>query len=396
MKTQYLTMNQVPLSHSFFAALLCLFAFTANAQAVESCLSRLWGGSNEETTYSPPYRPGELNSISTSTQPRDAASTQPLIMGQSPYSGSNVYVAPPSYTSMSPQKNVMQPVVTHQWSYSRITSTQYKPVQTIDPMTGRVSTFYRLEESKTLLPWLHRKEVVKYEPQPVHGDAVVGLSKPSSTTVLYDPCGNLVAYGSPQPIAPTSRESFALSEPISSATAVTYVTPRISSMQHNSGTETVPNYGTPRLLDPQWRSTTSGSDPANEVPTVGTSSRSSQSVTRPPSNIEQVSYMPLIKKEEFAPIEPFSVEKFEAEQAKKTQAAAKDAPRTRSGDGNTETESSALTPRALAKPDKKSRGETVLTPAPKTISLSASQDSSAAYTRGKAQPNYKPLTMRLN
>jgi|GEM_PF-5202477 len=75
-------------------------------------------------------------------------------------------VCPPQTTTV--QRTFLQPEIGHEWTFSRIRSTSYEEVQTVNPWTGTVTTSFRPQETESLLPWLHQREVVQYRPVTVN------------------------------------------------------------------------------------------------------------------------------------------------------------------------------------------------------------------------------------
>ena len=59
---------------------------------------------------------------------------------------------------------VRRPKVEYKWTYSPVETKTETLVQVVNPKTGRVVRTYCQEESeRSMLPWLHRQEVVSYE-----------------------------------------------------------------------------------------------------------------------------------------------------------------------------------------------------------------------------------------
>ena len=250
--------------------------------AFGDCLSWIWGGKNGSTTYTAPYAP---------SPDEEPTNPSPTVLGQANSSATPVYVSPPpSYTAVCPNEysamkpatqetaqpaTELRPVVKKEWSYSPIKSVSYKPVQQVDPRTGQVSTYYREEESKTLLPWLHQKETVEYKPvlvppKPVSNPQVVQANYASSQTVLptaqvsyasvpaYDPCnpcGTLVLQNGvagngvmriSEPIPYNTTGDLALGQsPNATSVASTYV----SKNYGGYGNERIVNYGIPPVRE---------------------------------------------------------------------------------------------------------------------------------------------------
>ncbi len=264
--------------------------------AVGDCLTRLWGGANQETTYSPPYpQDVEVTNrglVSPQAQPFVAPSNQAYLTA-SPLK--TEMVQPTTYQ----QVTAMQPEVSKEWSYSRIKSVQYKPVQSIDPYTGNVSTTYRAEESQSLLPWLHQKEVVRYQPVTVNVPVAPVPVVPSSTvvranyagpvsgtvsqvgysagysynpcdpcaTMITNPCGGYIETIPPQPVDGTGEFSQG-----AASTSSTVIGPNLGRTNRSSGP--IPNYGTPGMISSDETSNGSyapiapSSAAADQVPVV--------------------------------------------------------------------------------------------------------------------------------
>jgi hypothetical protein len=60
--------------------------------------------------------------------------------------------------------NVLQPKVEYRWTYSPVRTKTETLVKVVHPRTGKVvRTYCQTDEEKSVLPWLHREEVVSYE-----------------------------------------------------------------------------------------------------------------------------------------------------------------------------------------------------------------------------------------
>ncbi|MDR3109451.1 MAG: hypothetical protein LBU65_07165 [Planctomycetaceae bacterium] len=60
-------------------------------------------------------------------------------------------------------QNVLQPESEWKWTFARTTNTHLRRIEVVNPRTGRVvRTYYEQEEVRSLLPWLHQKEIVHY------------------------------------------------------------------------------------------------------------------------------------------------------------------------------------------------------------------------------------------
>ncbi|MCL2305539.1 MAG: hypothetical protein FWC43_12740 [Planctomycetaceae bacterium] len=301
--------------------------------AFGDCISWIWGGKNESTTYSPPYSPTAKSMVSDSNQSGgqilgQSTSATPVYVTSPSYTGvrPDEYYPAPSYSAMKPIQPVteLRPVVKKEWTYAPVTSVAYKPVQQIDPQTGLVSTYYQAEESKTLLPWLHRKETVEYKPvlvppKPVPAPQIVQVhyagpqvQTPAAPVVYvsaYDPCnpcGNLVSmrdYSEPIPTQ-TFGDLTLHQSPNASSTASAFVS-------RNTGGRDV-NYGIPPVREGYgpgdsraYSQTYPGATPvsaADQVPVIG------QSVQKP-----NVTLKPLISEADIRPVHPYgeTVEKTE-------------------------------------------------------------------------------------
>jgi hypothetical protein len=215
---------------SFFC-ILCVFSLVFGD--LSDCV---WGGSNEETSYSSTYvqgmggvslaqyQPAPMNlgapqpSIPVQVSPQTQAVTVPQAnipsitiptgpvgsvgqpatfpgaMPQVPQGGEIVWVMPSSLpssaeicvdgvktipateTKVVPANTpgaipvalqtvmVRRPKVEYHWTYAPVVSKTETLVQVVNPRTGRVVRTYCQEDSdRTMLPWLHRREVTTYE-----------------------------------------------------------------------------------------------------------------------------------------------------------------------------------------------------------------------------------------
>jgi hypothetical protein len=215
----------------FFFWILCVFPPVFGD--LRDCL---WGGSNEETTYSPPYLPGiggttlaqhqpsPMNlgapqpAISVQATPQTQAISVPQAniptitipagpvgsvgqpatfagaVSQVPPGAEIVYIMPTSLPSQAvicvdgtktipaseakvvPANTpgaipvalrtvmVRRPKTEYHWTYAPVTTKTETLVQVVNPRTGRVVRTYCQEDSeRTMLPWLHRREVITYE-----------------------------------------------------------------------------------------------------------------------------------------------------------------------------------------------------------------------------------------
>ncbi|MGL6226436.1 MAG: hypothetical protein ACRC10_07410 [Thermoguttaceae bacterium] len=308
----------------------CLFLTTSSLThaAVGDCLTWIWGGKNQETTYSPPSSQNNVVLNSSGVLSPSPLAVQTTIPSQSvatttltilPSTGVPVLATSPAvqpYVAASPIKSgspepilstttLFQPTVSKEWTFSRIKSVDYKPLQVVNPYDGTVSTVYQAEESQSLLPWLHQKEVVRYEPVavPTTGPTISATTNPTSSVVqtyypgpvvepiaqtsyntptLYsyplstslnpcmivtDPCAGLgVVQTIPSSIVEGTTDSTIRSSDSSSTYIAPYGTPGTRS------TGSVPNYGTPDMvIQPEKSrpsSTPSNPTSLNPTPTI--------------------------------------------------------------------------------------------------------------------------------
>lgn len=226
----------------------CVFLLICLEQAFGDMSDCVWGGSNEETTYSPTFVPGMGGVTLAQYQPPmnlgappapsgQAASipiqatpnTQPLNVPQANIptitipagpvgsvgqpatilpgtplaavplqdasaSGEIVYIMPASLPSNAEicidgvktvpasevkvvpantpgaipvalkTVTVRRPKVEYHWAYDHIENKTETLVQVVNPRTGQVARTYCHEDSRrSILPWLHRREVITYE-----------------------------------------------------------------------------------------------------------------------------------------------------------------------------------------------------------------------------------------
>lgn len=178
--------HNIKLGYLLVAATVAIL-LQPNYVSAQSCLSWLWGGENQETTIAPPFVPN-----TTAAQPVRSSYVNPSYpIGTPTYSVSYPSVTP-SVTYQ--QQTVYRPEVESEWSYSRIERKNYKPVQVVDPVTGAVSTVMAEENSKTLLPWPHRKETVTYKP--------ITVTTPASSQIVSRPVVSNTVYETYRPITP--------------------------------------------------------------------------------------------------------------------------------------------------------------------------------------------------
>ena len=324
--------------------------------AFGDCISWIWGGNNGSTTYSTPYAPSPDE-----TPTNSLSDASPTVLGQANSSATPVYASPPplytdvcpnEYSTMKPTAQTvvptaqpateLRPVVKKEWSYSPIKSVNYKPVQQVDPQTGQVSTYYREEESKTLLPWLHQKETIEYKPvlippKPISNPQIVQANYASSQTVLptaqvsyasvptYDPCnpcGTIILQdgvtGSDvlrisEPIPYNTTGNLILNQsPNASSISSTYV----SKNNGGNGKERIVNYGIPPVRDgyeqarSQAYSESTPASAADQIPMLPVGR--SDSVRKPDimegtrENETNITTSAMISEADLRPVHPFT------------------------------------------------------------------------------------------
>ena len=177
----------------FLAAVLCAGLTSLSAQA--SDLSRaLWGGPGSQTTVTQLYVPPPLETETISVPMSDSAAmltaqsqlmlgtpgattlpsggviatngvaTATYVSPNQTMTGSGL--APAAHTTLiqTPlmQSTPQQPAVESRWSFSTIKDTTFEPVTLYDSRFGGYVTTYQERQTESVLPWLHRKQVVKY------------------------------------------------------------------------------------------------------------------------------------------------------------------------------------------------------------------------------------------
>jgi len=115
---------------------------------------------------------------------------------------------------------VIQPVVDYEWTYSTIKDISYEPVTVFDSHLGGYVTVFQEKQTESVLPWFHRKQVVRYQTttadassggqlpiNPVASDTserrIVNRLFPVST-VPSPPAQAVPVQPFPQPTSPTS------------------------------------------------------------------------------------------------------------------------------------------------------------------------------------------------
>ena len=197
-----------------FAAFCVANIISAYSPLAASDLSeRLWGGRGSQTTTTDLYVPPPLTTETISVPMTDATgitSAQTQLMIGTPgamtlppggvIASNGVattmpngvvnagYIWPqqaPIATGIVPasQLTTVQPAIEFEWSYSTIKDVTYEPVSAYDPRLGGYVTTYQEKKTESVLPWLHRKQVVRYKPDSTNvvTDTISGT--PSSPTI---------------------------------------------------------------------------------------------------------------------------------------------------------------------------------------------------------------------
>ncbi len=103
-------------------------------------------------------------------------------------------------------RTAYRPESEFEWTFDWTTNTHLTKVNVVNPRTGRVvRSFYHQEEVRSLLPWLHRKETVTYQPvsvpvaTPIHPNR---FSRPAQYPAQYSTQGSNGAF---RPIDPQTN-----------------------------------------------------------------------------------------------------------------------------------------------------------------------------------------------
>ncbi|MDR1491423.1 MAG: hypothetical protein LBT05_01685 [Planctomycetaceae bacterium] len=131
----------------------------------------------------------------------------------------------------------VQPTVEYEWSYSTIKDTTYDPITVYDSSVGGYVTSYRERQTESVLPWLHRKQVIRYKP-------ITGTEK--SNRPIVGALNNVISNITPQENLPASALP-------TYATPATTILPTISYPVVSSTAQT-------NIVSP-------GSNPASFLPT---------------------------------------------------------------------------------------------------------------------------------
>ena len=184
-------------------------AFSIASEVQASDLSEfLWGGRGSRTTVTDPYIPPPLMTETPFVPVMDAgapatmqsnlmlgtpgATTLPSggVIAANGVASSGVisasYVWPNSATTASNiipavQVSPAQPVIDYEWTYSTIKDVTYEQVSVYDPRLGGYVTTWQEKHTESVLPWLHRKQVVRYTP--ASADATMANTVIGGTTI---------------------------------------------------------------------------------------------------------------------------------------------------------------------------------------------------------------------
>ncbi|MDR1384371.1 MAG: hypothetical protein LBJ67_11110 [Planctomycetaceae bacterium] len=154
---------------------ICFYRF-ANASDLTEWLR---GGRGSRTTVSQPYVPPIVTTPATVSGA--GSYPQPVVVQPTPNGVtlppggiiSTNGVAATGYITANQQTlgngtptsvSTMQPTVEYKWSYSTIKDRSYDPITVYDPLTGGYATSYQERQTESVLPWLHRKQVIRYKP----------------------------------------------------------------------------------------------------------------------------------------------------------------------------------------------------------------------------------------
>lgn len=168
----------------------CVFVVIyAVAEVQASDLSELlWGGRGSRTTVSDPYIPPPLiteTPVVSDTDTVAVATMQSHLMLGTPGAttlppggviAANGVAAGVGNTNTVWQNTVTtasnilpavptippQPVIDYEWTYSTIKDVKYEPVTVYDTRLGGYTTTWQERQTESVLPWLHRKQVVRY------------------------------------------------------------------------------------------------------------------------------------------------------------------------------------------------------------------------------------------
>ena len=163
----------------------------------------LWGGRGSRTTVTDPHIPPPLatdTNIPMSDTTGLATTQSNLMLGTPgamtlPPGGviasngvasnsavSSGYVIPTQFTTAS---NIIPPaqiapsqsVIDYEWTYSTIKDVTYEHVTVYDPNIGGYVTIMQEKQTESVLPWLHRKQVVRNKPvtaDMISGSPIIG------------------------------------------------------------------------------------------------------------------------------------------------------------------------------------------------------------------------------
>lgn len=167
----------------------------ADATALPSAQTQLMIGTPGATTLPPG---GVISSNGVATNMTATGTMMPFAA-----TGSN-YIQPvqwsPAQQPIMQQPVFQQPAVEYEWSYSTIKDVTYEPVTVYDSRLGGYVTTYREKKTESVLPWLHRKQVVRYKP------ASSGVAVSTTSGLISG--GAIAPVSAPLPAAASTASSF--------------------------------------------------------------------------------------------------------------------------------------------------------------------------------------------
>ena len=314
----------------------------ANSPLVASDLSeRLWGGRGSQTTTTDLYVPPPLATETVRVPVTDATgftSAQTQLMIGTPdamtlppggviasngvattmaASGTAMpngvvnagYTWPqqvPITTGIAPasQLTTAQPAIEYEWSYSTIKDVTYEPVTAYDPRLGGYVTTYQERKTESVLPWLHRKQVVRYKP--ASADVVTGTisgtsGNPTIGSTILPPTTSTTSTGSSErsivnrlfPVStvptPPAQAVPVTVMPVSNPPMATYASDTVSyTAPANFTSSGATTYILPATFDQTLPISSDYADVAPSLPNEPSSNTSSSSVISP--STQQVLY----------------------------------------------------------------------------------------------------------
>ena len=87
---------------------------------------------------------------------------------------------------------VQRPKTEYHWTYAPVVSKTETLVKVVDPRSGRVvRTYCKADSERTMLPWLHRREVITYETVEAKVGVPVSLAPSASSATNTHVLGGL-------------------------------------------------------------------------------------------------------------------------------------------------------------------------------------------------------------